>query len=197
MPIRFKNCIYYHIGKTGGIALSNALMAAIPDHTIMLELEVNRPLGKKTIHGINDNLHDENYFSIVRKPAQFAHSFYYTRKRKGWNWQPNEFEQTCKSEIYNTFMDNVYCNPGIVLNYYNMWIKSKKNMMVGHNESLLEDVKKILDCYRQSYDSNLLEKHLKVRKNVGIYKAPVHSNWVKKIEDSEQELMEKYYAKRS
>ena len=186
MTIRLSNSIYLHIPKTGGISLSKALKASCPKWEHIGD-------GKYQAHEVPDGLLDENFWCIIRKPAHFAHSLWHHRSKKRFNWQPNNLEQTCKSSIYNEFMDNVYCNPGIILDYYNTYINSKPKMLVGKLENLFIDVQSILTAYNEPYKAQKLKSILSNKANKGRYSQQVNNNWINKIQDSEKELMDKYY----
>lgn len=194
MAIKLKNSIFLHIPKTYGRKITQYL------RNFVHGLDIGD--GIYAAHEIPVEMKYFGYFCFVRHPATFAHSLWYQRsgKKKNrfghkWNWQPNRLEETCRSKNYGTFMSNVYNHPGIVFEYYNSFINSKHNMMVGRSENLVEDLTHILTSYDETFESSKIKANMNMDHVVGkgIYTKKVSRQLITKIEQSEPELMDLYY----
>jgi len=203
MPqVKLKNSIFLHIPKTGGRNTSYLLLEHVqpscylvnsynPFNTKDTKAAKRKRSGAaiNTAHEIPLDHNEFGYFCFVRHPLTWAVSLFNHRQRRGFNWQNDNFENTCKSECINTFLENISKNPGIVLEYFEHYILSKPNMRVGRLECYQGDLISILGYYNE--DSSLNKSCFKSKIGESIKTTKFEPYWVNEIESSEKELIQK------
>ena len=97
-------------------------------------------------------------FGFIRHPATFVHSLWTHRsKKKGhgdeWNWHPDiRLEQECKSQDYNTFVENVISKENIVWDYYQHYFGKYPNVQYCKMEQLPVSLIHVLKLNNEEFD---------------------------------------------
>ena len=159
MAIELKNSMFIHVPKCGGRTVKQML--------------------KKYVSGarvIGDDIYESHatpdtnlkVFGFVRHPATFIHSLWTHRsKKKGhgdaWNWHPDILlEQECKSNDYNTFVDNILKRENMVWHYYMHYLGKYENPMIGKMENLPDSLINILKENNEDFDEKRIRENIYV-----------------------------------
>jgi len=159
MAIELKNSMFIHVPKCGGRTVKQML--------------------KKYVSGarvIGDDIYESHatpdtnlkVFGFVRHPATFIHSLWTHRsKKKGhgdaWNWHPDILlEQECKSNDYNTFVDNILKRENMVWHYYMHYLGKYENPMIGKMENLPDSLITILKANNEDFDEKRIRENIYV-----------------------------------
>ena len=100
-------------------------------------------------------------FGFIRHPATFIHSLWTHRsKKKGhgdeWNWHPDiKLEQECKSQDYNTFVENILERKNIVWDYYQHYLGKYPNVQYCKMEQLPDSLIQVLKLNNEDFDEAL------------------------------------------
>ena len=159
MAIELKNSMFIHVPKCGGRTVKQML--------------------KKYVAGarvIGDDIYESHatpdthlqVFGFGRHPATFIHSLWTHRsKKKGhgdaWNWHPDILlEQECKSNDYNTFVDNILKRENMVWHYYMHYLGKYENPMIGKMENLPDSLINILKENNEDFDEKRIRENIYV-----------------------------------
>lgn len=197
MAIELKNSMFIHVPKCGGRTVKQMLKKFVSNCKI-----VGNDIYES--HATPDT--DKQVFAFVRHPATFIHSLWTHRsKKKGhgeaWNWQSHlRLERVCKSNNYNTFIENILDDKNYVYDYYNYYTGKYKNVQFGKMENLCEDLIKILKQNNEDFDEKGIRENIYVHgandKQKGIpvkVNESMSYNQLKRlITNSEQELCKRF-----
>ena len=204
MAIEFPNTVFSHVPKTAGRTIRHALVQAFQGrfiavgddafhHGAHFPIFANEFEKQHFIH----TCHDKALFAFVRRPDEWLRSLFYQRQRKGWNWQPNAWEQDTKAEDLNVFAENWLDNRNYVWSYMHYhatmgfsglkWTPLRKEHMVS-------DLLKFLDRHDESYDPTAITKmdDWVVGAITGTNKPIIDSEIALAICENEPKLMELY-----
>jgi len=197
MAMELKNSMFIHIPKCAGRTINRILKAYVKG--------ANGILGEnKDSHFLPDT--DKQVFAFVRHPATFVHSLWHHRARSNrrapqWNWQDYlRLERVCKSENYNTFVENILDGKGYVNDYYNYYVSKYQNVQFGKMENLVEDLIKILKQNNEDFDEKGIRENIYVHgannkqknKPVSVNECMTYDQLKRLITESEQELCRKF-----
>ncbi len=159
MAIELKNSMFIHVPKCGGRTAK-----------MMLKRYVNecKVLGDDIYesHATPDTT--KQVFGFIRHPATFVHSLWTHRSKKKshgdeWNWHPDiKLEQECKSNDYNTFIENVINGDNLVWDYYMHYLGKYKNPMIGKMEELPNSLITILKANNEDFKEEEIKNNIYV-----------------------------------
>ena len=159
MAIELKNSMFIHVPKCGGRTVKQMLKKYVSGARVIVDDIYESPAKPDT------NL---KVFGLVRHPATFIHSLWTHRsKKKGhgdaWNWHPDILlEQECKSNDYNTFVDNILKRENMVWHYYMHYLGKYENPMIGKMENLPDSLINILKENNEDFDEKRIRENIYV-----------------------------------
>ena len=159
MAIELKNSLFIHNPKCGGRTSKQMLKNYVNNCTV---------LGNDIYesHATPDTT--KQVFGFIRHPATFVHSLWTHRSKKkahgsDWNWHPDiRLEQECKSQDYNTFVENVISKENIVWDYYMFYFGKYENPMLGKMEELPESLITILKTNNEDFKEDDIRNNIYV-----------------------------------
>src|SRR5210317_929070 len=197
MAIELKNSMFIHVPKCGGRTVKQMLKKYVSNCKIVGDDIFDS-------HATPDT--NKQVFGFIRHPATFIHSLWTHRSKKkahgdSWNWQNHlRLERVCKSENYNTFVENILDGKGYVSDYYNYYVSKYQNVQFGKMENLVEDLIKILKQNNEDFDEKGIRENIYVHgannkqtnKPISVNESMTYDQLKRLITESEQELCRKF-----
>ncbi len=162
MGFKTKKSIFYHIPKTGGIFVKEAMRhsGAVYDRTRRIYRATHK-FGLKREHTIPDDVKDIDKegrfsFAFVRKPFEWYRSFWAHRNREGFVLVPKFPLDFLWDKNFETFITNVIKTypDGFLTDIYKCYVgeDGKALDFVGRQENLREDLIKALTLAGEEFN---------------------------------------------
>lgn len=224
MTVILGDVIFLHVPKTGGTWIRAALGRSRPDSFLVLQREDGeRHLYLKEVQQLLSNLqsHTEyrgirssgkeapqeellkrlerisqepQFVSFIRHPLSWWTSFWRYRQSKGWD-DNNEIDVQCKSENFNTFIENVIrLKPGACSRLFRRFIGAEctQGHLVGTQEYLREDIAFLLQHFGFLEDASIT-KELQAL-NVSSASAPgLQEDLKERLLETERDIIHAFY----
>lgn len=192
--IRCTKTIFYHIPKTGGVWVENALKTSVKGRILKppphngVKNDFNLYYGHKPPSGVHERHKNDRFsFAFVRHPLAWYRSFWCYRMMYGirgrggifppddqWSRQPNRFIERMLGAFPDGFLHMVYKEY--------VGENGDKLDFVGRTENLVDDLVKALNIAGEDFDESKV-RSLK-RKNASVN----HATW-KLTKDMEKRLL--------
>lgn len=153
MAIELKNSLFIHNPKCGGRTVKQMLKKYVKNCVV---------LGDDIYESHATPNTTKQVFGFIRHPATFIHSLWTHRSKKkahgsAWNWQPDiRLEQECKSQDYNTFVENVISKENIVWDYYQYYFGKYPNVQYCKMEKLPTSLIHVLKLNNEDFDEQAI-----------------------------------------
>jgi len=184
-------CRFICCPKTGSRFCTAALIRSTPNAIIYdgtgerYHVSVDRGPGR-----------DRPAFGFVRHPVTWYESYWRHRMSHGWTTN-HDIDRDCRSDDLNQFVESVldqHC--GWLGRYFEQWLGTDYQSLayVGRFESLLDDLCKALEFFKQPFDEEKLRATSAV--NVGdkdLHPAELDESLRQRIMESEHRLMSRFY----
>lgn len=138
-------------------------------------------------------------FGFVRHPVSWYESYWRYRMGSGWLDDGHQVDRDCKADNLEMFIENVLNQyPGWMSRGFEYWMGPNLDYFafVGKYESLLDDLCSALNFFGEPYDEVKLRNTPAI--NVGdrarFPSSPLNNSIVKRIEESERRIIEKFYS---
>ena len=197
MAIELKNSLFIHNPKCGGRTVKQMLKRYVKN-CVVLGDDIYES------HATPDT--SKQVFGFIRHPATFLHSLWTHRsKKKGhgdeWNWHPDiRLEQECKSQDYNTFVENIISKENMVWDYYQYYFGKYSNVQYCKMEQLPTSLIHVLKLNNEDFDEQAIIDNIYVHgandrtKNTPVtLETSMTSDQCKRLIKSETKLQEFEY----
>ena len=224
MTVLLGNVIFLHVPKTGGTWMRAALGKSLPSEFLVLERQDGeRHLALKELNALLEDPTqyrdyrgvkasgkplEEDLFqkriaslaehhqlvSFVRHPVDWWTSFWRYRQTKGWD-EHNEIDVRCKSENFNTFIENVIrLKPGSCSRLFRRFIgpQETQHHLVGTQEFLRDDLTFIVKHVGLLQDAPFMESLTDL--NVSTTPRPIMLEELREhLLEAEQDIIQAFY----
>ena len=194
MAIELKNSLFIHNPKCGGRTVKQMLKKYVSNCKVLGD-DIYES------HATPDTT--KQVFGFIRHPATFIHSLWTHRSKKkahgsDWNWHPDiRLEQECKSQDYNTFVENVISKENIVWDYYQHYFGKYSNVQYCKMEQLPTSLIHVLKLNNEDFDEQAIIDNIYVHgandrnKNTPVtLETSMTSDQCKRLMKSETKLQE-------
>ena len=197
MAIELKNSLFIHNPKCGGRTAKQMLKKYVSNYKVLGD-------DMKDSHATPDT--NKQVFGFIRHPATFVHSLWHHRARKNrkaeqWNWQDHlKLEQECKSQDYNTFVENILDKKNMVWDYYQHYFGKYSNVQYCKMEQLPESLIQVLKLNNEDFDEEAIRKNIYVHgannkqlgKPISVNESMTYNQLKKLVQVSENELCRRF-----
>lgn len=161
MALQLPHSVFYHIPKTGGSWVREAIQkAGIPTNEVGVLGPVDMPLSNFRglfLHATPSAVPLQMFsFTFVRNPLSWYQSLWaYCMRSKRWD-EDNDFQRECASDNFHQFLRNALARfPGIVSKMYRGYLGDEYELpggFVGRQERLSEDLVLALRMAGETFD---------------------------------------------
>ena len=197
MAIELKNSLFIHNPKCGGRTVKQMLKKYVKN-CVVLGDDIYES------HATPDTT--KQVFGFIRHPATFIHSLWTHRSKKkahgsDWNWHPDiRLEQECKSQDYNTFVENILDKKNMVWDYYQHYLGKYPNVQYCKMEQLPDSLIQVLKLNNEDFDEEAIRKNIYVHgannkqlgKPISVNESMTYNQLKKLVQVSENELCRRF-----
>jgi hypothetical protein len=160
MAVWTERAVFYHVPKTGGVWVKEAMRAAGLRYGRCRNRQISHPFGLKREHAAPDVVVEEDRvgrfsFCFVRHPEAWYRSFWAYRAKTGWLDRKFPADR-CWDDLFDVFVDNVTdaYPDGFVSQLYRYYTEGVD--FVGRQESLVDDLVRALALAGEEFDERYL-----------------------------------------
>jgi len=197
MAIELKNSLFIHNPKCGGRTVKQMLKKYVSNCKVLGD-DIYES------HATPDTT--KQVFGFIRHPATFIHSLWTHRSKKkahgsDWNWHPDiRLEQECKSQDYNTFVENILERKNMVWDYYQHYLGKYPNVQYCKMEQLPDSLIQVLKLNNEDFDEEAIRKNIYVHgannkqlgKPISVNESMTYNQLKKLVQVSENELCRRF-----
>lgn len=186
--VRTPKSVYLHVPKTAGSWMVACIQKA------GLAKQVYDELAHAPLHRVKEVINDPSlkYWAFVRHPVTWWESYWRDRMTFGWNNGP--VNEDCRSEDYQTFMDNVLSNYQC---WYSKWVESIVGRPgqidhIGKFENVEKDFVDILQAIGEELNPQVMNGVSRLRAGDKKFVAKTNPELRRRILQSEHRMAERF-----